>query len=227
MDKKNTMLLTVIAVATLLVAVVGATFAYFAVTNTGSSATSAVTTTTEDVGVVALSNGVTEMHIKTTAADFASAVAAKTFYAVDSSTSTDNYADTETLKNVAVIQAQGGKDTTIYKCTFDFTATTTATKQDENSTAVTLQAGDMAVTLGGLVNLGALDLATDGNDNISKTVTVYLTGNEQKTITASVSLTNRAGVEQNYLTNAKIETNFSASNLSCDVVTEAGDDSIA
>ena len=30
MDKKNTMLLTVIAVATLLVAVVGATFAYFA-----------------------------------------------------------------------------------------------------------------------------------------------------------------------------------------------------
>ena len=85
----------------------------------------------------------------------------------------------------------------------------------------------MAVTLGGLVNLGALDLATDGNDNISKTVTVYLTGNEQKTITASVSLTNRAGVEQNYLANAKIETNFSASNLSCDVVTEAGDDSIA
>ena len=29
MDKKNTVLLTVIAVATLLVAVVGATFAYF------------------------------------------------------------------------------------------------------------------------------------------------------------------------------------------------------
>lgn len=32
MEKKNTLLLTVIAIATLLVAVVGATFAYFATT---------------------------------------------------------------------------------------------------------------------------------------------------------------------------------------------------
>jgi hypothetical protein len=37
MDKKNTMLLTVIAVATLLVAVVGATFAYFSVAATGQN----------------------------------------------------------------------------------------------------------------------------------------------------------------------------------------------
>ena len=36
MEKKNTLLLTVIAVATLLVAVVGATFAYFTATSTGT-----------------------------------------------------------------------------------------------------------------------------------------------------------------------------------------------
>ncbi len=39
MDKKNTMLLTVIAVATLLVAVVGATFAYFSIVQSGSGST--------------------------------------------------------------------------------------------------------------------------------------------------------------------------------------------
>ena len=48
MEKKNTILLTVIAVATLLVAVVGATFAYFTATTnpTGNGETGTVTTTT-------------------------------------------------------------------------------------------------------------------------------------------------------------------------------------
>lgn len=49
MDKKNTLLLTVIAVATLLVAVVGATFAYFtAQTGSGQQANIRVTTSTSD-----------------------------------------------------------------------------------------------------------------------------------------------------------------------------------
>lgn len=49
MEKKNTVLLTVIAVATLLVAVVGATFAYFtATTNSGTgNGTTSTTTTTQ------------------------------------------------------------------------------------------------------------------------------------------------------------------------------------
>ena len=49
MDKKNTLLLTVIAIATLLVAVVGATFAYFsAQTGVGNSANVEVKTQTTD-----------------------------------------------------------------------------------------------------------------------------------------------------------------------------------
>ena len=53
MEKKNTMLLTVIAVATLLVAVVGATFAYYSVTSENTSASRTVTTTTPKFGSVA------------------------------------------------------------------------------------------------------------------------------------------------------------------------------
>ena len=45
MEKKNTVLLTVIAIATLLVAVVGATFAYFA-SNSSNDASATITTTT-------------------------------------------------------------------------------------------------------------------------------------------------------------------------------------
>ena len=62
MDKKNTMLLTVIAVATLLVAVVGATFAFFTASNTATGTTSAETTTTK-VGSVAFTGG-GNLHIK-------------------------------------------------------------------------------------------------------------------------------------------------------------------
>ncbi len=51
MEKKNTILLTVIAVATLLVAVVGATFAYFTATaTTGEGTGTAETGTTEQLG---------------------------------------------------------------------------------------------------------------------------------------------------------------------------------
>lgn len=52
MEKKNTVLLTVIAVATLLVAVVGATFAYFTATTTPEGAGTANTSTTTQIGSV-------------------------------------------------------------------------------------------------------------------------------------------------------------------------------
>ena len=55
MEKKNTILLTVIAVATLLVAVVGATFAYFTATSsTDGNGASTVTLKTETVSTVQL-----------------------------------------------------------------------------------------------------------------------------------------------------------------------------
>lgn len=57
MEKKNTVLLTVIAVATLLVAVVGATFAYFTATSTAGGAGETTTTTTGKVAGATLTLG--------------------------------------------------------------------------------------------------------------------------------------------------------------------------
>ena len=59
MEKKNTILLTVIAVATLLVAVVGATFAYFTATTTPSGAGEEAEVTTNTVGDVDLTMSAT------------------------------------------------------------------------------------------------------------------------------------------------------------------------
>ena len=55
--KGNTMLLTVIAVATLLVAIVGATFAYFTATVQGNDTASSVIVNTAALGTVTYTNG--------------------------------------------------------------------------------------------------------------------------------------------------------------------------
>ena len=71
MEKKNTMLLTVIAVATLLVAVVGATFAYFSLTVEGGTSTTAATMQTQQLPTITMKNGESTFGIAATVQDMA------------------------------------------------------------------------------------------------------------------------------------------------------------
>ena len=71
MDKKNTMLLTVIAVATLLVAVVGATFAYFSVTTQGNTSTTVIKAQSQQLPIVTMTPGKGTFGIAVTAEDMA------------------------------------------------------------------------------------------------------------------------------------------------------------
>ena len=65
MEKRNTMLLTVVAIATLLVAVVGATFAYFTATgDTSGSSDVRVITSSEDIRDMEESKAVIPEFIK-------------------------------------------------------------------------------------------------------------------------------------------------------------------
>ena len=61
MEKKNTILLTVIAVATLLVAVVGATFAYFTASTNAGTAGNTNTATTATTGTVSIPFAATDV----------------------------------------------------------------------------------------------------------------------------------------------------------------------
>ena len=75
MEKKNTMLLTVIAVATLLVAVVGATFAYFSLTVEGNATTTKAEITTGKTGIFTASGGKSDLKLKLTATQMSQSVA--------------------------------------------------------------------------------------------------------------------------------------------------------
>ena len=68
MEKKNTILLTVIAIATLLVAVVGATFAYFTAsvsTNEGNGGTGTTTVKSKTTATASMDLGTNASDIKT------------------------------------------------------------------------------------------------------------------------------------------------------------------
>ncbi len=71
MEKKNTMLLTVIAVATLLVAVVGATFAYFSLTVDNNTSSTVIKAQSQDLPTITMTGGKENFGIAVAAADMA------------------------------------------------------------------------------------------------------------------------------------------------------------
>ena len=225
MDKKNTMLLTVIAVATLLVAVVGATFAYFTAVNVDNASTTAATTV-EDVGLVSLSSG-QALHLDVTAEDFSKAAAGAegvTYYAQPTAGTRDESASND---EVLAITVEGGSDSAVYECTFNLAVTTTGTATGTTEFPAVVEK-DLVLTLGGSFNdlNGSYDMATTANRTLSKTVKVYLTGADAtKNITAEVALRNST-TTQDSLKGANITTTFAATNLVCDTVATAETDSV-
>jgi len=128
MDKKNTMLLTVIAVATLLVAVVGATFAYFTATGSDNSTTAAVDLQADKAGTVALDGG-GSLGLYVTAAEMASAVKGTDYYAVQEFNAETNPHNGQTADYITIASATvtGGEDDTVYYCEFDIDVTKSGT----------------------------------------------------------------------------------------------------
>lgn len=117
MDKKNTMLLTVIAVSTLLVAVVGATFAYFSVYSTSQLGGTTVDATVEQVGTVTLSGGA-DLDLTVTAAQMAQSAAPAT-YSLDTAT-------------VASATLTGNGDEETYYCRFSLAVANASNMNSES-----------------------------------------------------------------------------------------------
>lgn len=145
MEKKNTVLLTVIAIATLLVAVVGATFAYFSANQTNTAkVTVEASTAANDIFTAA---GTGAVSVSATGAEMQIA----------------NGNDTEALKTDVtaegeeiVISLTAGSETA--KCTYDLVYTAN-TDQVFAATPAAQTAGLKELTLAG----------TDGNQSFGET----------------------------------------------------------
>lgn len=207
MDKKNTMLLTVIAIATLLVAVVGATFAYFSIsadatgiktTNVNGSATS--------TGAITMVTNTENLYLKLSAAEMTKEVASTTgkiYYATKTATTegmTSNYLADKVAAtyDLATFSLAGGE--TKYDCTYKYTvkivtsgvdtAQITGNLADDikivfNGTGIT---GDKTMTIGELLTAGDSGIVLSGK---AKALT---TGADQK-ITVYSSFENTTEIQ--------------------------------
>ncbi len=122
MEKKNTILLTVIAVATLLVAVVGATFAYYSVDTTLQSGTTTYTAKTGPIGSIAQTLTNTNLSLKITPEDMLKLDnyenKGKSYWAINNATELSEkfYADSKQEYNIINVTLSNGDEKTHYTC---------------------------------------------------------------------------------------------------------------
>ncbi len=249
MDKKNTMLLTVIAVATLLVAVVGATFAYFSISATYDSATSKVTGNTENakVGNVVLT-GSESLALTLTAEHMATAKEETTYWASTNGTPIESTVEKpiqngENKIDVGVATLTGGSADVVYYCTANYKVVyndantnivfkdgTEGNPNDNDEAVLTLSGEDENVTiaedLNSAINLKALQ--TEGETGKTGVVTFKLTGNGTdspvtKKLQATLSLKNSKEDQRERLAGKKFTINFTVTSFNCDTTAPTAD----
>lgn len=232
MERKNTMLLTVIAVATLLVAVVGATFAYYSVVNGTDSSTTNVNTSTEKIGTVTLQNLIPSLYLNVTATQMAQDNAGDDFYAVAGNDATATASATSVTHDIAKIKSENGETDTVYYCSFDVTVTTTngqGKSSAEGSAWDSLEDEDAGLVLTvGTVTGATIDIKDNGTSilgteiplNSVKTAKPYsgtaqYTGNKENLIKAQAIFHN-LDEEQKDVADLGIVTSVVIDNLNCD-----------
>lgn len=119
MEKKNTMLLTVIAVATLLVAVVGATFAYFSVQSSADATGSTVQGKASATGQITATTKTTNLNLALTGADMDESKKGTTYYGTTAAIVDGKaYNTAETEYDLAEFLIASGE--TNYDCTYKY-----------------------------------------------------------------------------------------------------------
>lgn len=212
MDKKNTMLLTVIAVATLLVAVVGATFAYFSVSQQNSSKTVNVTGQTTDVGAATLTTPVTAMHINLTGTQMAEDAQGAKYY---SATGSEAYLTAATPATIAKLAVTGGDSKLTYTCNY----TLTISKGSTDTMIAKLAEGDGSLVIAGDTittddtDFDLTELAS-GNLTVNGTATALSTAKEE-VVTAYVQINNTTAEQGFAGTNLAVE--ISATTFNCQI----------
>ncbi len=183
-DKKNTMILTIVAVATLLVAVVGATFAYFS-TGIGGSSTTKATVTTATPGSIIIDGGGETLTLKVSVSDMSPTNQGKKYYALNSvdtaqqngesihsEGTTDTTGHLYTIARASIKDNNGGTGVT-YSCGYTVTVKPIENSVNGKFAGLNLVLSGPGIGTGGTETIDLSDLTSEG---ISKNGTFSLTG---------------------------------------------------
>ena len=216
-DKKNTMILTIVAVATLLVAVIGASFAYFSLSVGGTASTTA-NVTTANPGNITIDGAQKTISLHVTAADMSLAKAGKTYYATESG----SVSETDTPITIATATLTGGDANASYTC--DYTIEVKSTTQLTN-----VKNGDIFIKFAGdgISTNGTIDLSTlaqtGGTGDYKKSIDGKFTlegTTANKDLKASLYIVNKTGDatnNQNYLAGQTISVTITVTGKTCQI----------
>ena len=203
-NSKKIIVPTIVAIVTLVMLTVGATYAYFTVSSTNNFGTKTITATTPEVGSVALSTG-SNLSMTLTAAQMMKQSSDVTYYASASGATT-----TATTANIGTATVTGAGT---FTCNYTLSVT-----DNDNSLYDAFQsmtgksAGQIVLTVNGT----AYDFNTASL--FPKTITGTMSGltsSASQNITAQLKFVNKASVDQSSLAGKTITLTFTVSNFSC------------
>ena len=195
----------------LLVLIVGATYAYFGAGNSASGITN-LTTATEKIGTVTITNPTDNLYLKLSAYDMQESKVGTSYYATSTNGTGESIYSLEKENNVfANYTISGGEEDTVYNCTFKLNITAPSE----------IRSGDMLLELN-LQNGATINgLSTFNKDLYGATgrytVTFTQTGNGSgNLITGDIKLNNTSG-NQSHIAGVTLGTSIQASELNCEI----------
>ena len=226
MDKKNTMLLTVIAVATLLVAVVGATFAYYSVYSSNTVGNTQVQAYTGTTGTATLTTEDNTLYINMTTENMLIANYG-TYYATSSNEpAVKNTAATHTLATIASTNSTANQT---YSCTFKMNIAFANNSGSASAWAALSDAdGGYTFTIGSGVTVQGITSGTKYGYATLKTMTgdhtgtVTFNGDQSATITGQMVFENLQDDTQNDLAGLDMKVDVTFSDFSCTSTISSG-----
>ena len=228
MEKKNTILLTVIAVATLLVAVVGATFAYYSLNVTSAQGTVNVGVKADELGKITLTSKTGKLQMNVSPTDMAKLGEVRDYYATEDGNLSQTAKQTEIAKAALTTD---GAEKTVYLCksvvevTLTNTEGTMGAALERGDAAFVLTPGSTNVLISGEskpVSLDLSELKTENKEEYTVTYTLGSTGtdkNKEEKLLADLKITNREA-DQSYLTDTdgkELEVKVQTTQFNCEI----------
>ncbi len=221
-NKKKQKLAILVGIVTLLIAVLGATYAYFQINTGTESSSTKITGRTPNNGLVTLEGVTNNLHLNISVSDMSLDKQGTEYYADDDIENNYVLSEGEGTHTIAKVGITDGEETTKYSCTAKLTVSKIAEPEDQKDTMIeVLQPGDIILQFKGNILNEQLDLSKLNPDGSKEyNLTFRLTGSTKEEIQAYIKLINKDAKQnesQNYLAGRKLNIDITTSDLKCEV----------
>lgn len=219
-EKRKQKITILVGLITLLIAVLGATYAYFQIDTTSDNSNTTITGSTPKQDLVTLKGITSNLHLYISASDMSLANANNEYYATDVEKDPYEIDETKGTKSIAEVEVDGDEETT-YSCTAKLTVSKVTTPDANKDTMVDfLKPGDLILQFKGNIISEQLDLS-ELKETGSKEYNLKfkVTGNTPEEIQAYIKLINKddPNEPQNDIAGKKLNININTSDIDCEV----------